>query len=143
MIAHSLISFGCRIKEEKRLLAIKRRQMWSRYGNIKGCFLIFCPTVCCEFASFDALILPEGLGADMDADDSHGDKDDDTKMSEYDLMLEQYGRDFSRNAELLAKLNKFYNDVSTLRHDSLAVRTNDRKERTRNRRDGRIEVGQV
>lgn len=131
-----------RIKEEKRLLAIKRRQMWSRYGNVKGCFLMFCPSVCCEFAVFDALIQPEGLGADMDADETHGEQES-TELSEYDKMLAEYGRDFTRNAELLAKLNKFYNDISTLRHDSLAVRTTDRKERTRRRRDGRIEIGQV
>ena len=32
-----------RIKEEKRLLAIKRRQMWRRYGNVTGCFYYACP----------------------------------------------------------------------------------------------------
>jgi Ca2+-binding EF-hand superfamily protein len=130
-----------RIEEEKRLLALKRRQMWRKWGNITGCCMYSCPMMCCEGNSYDELIkLDDALGAGLDTE-AHKPEEGDRGPTEYERMLELYGRDFMNNAELLSKVNKYYNDMTALRHDTMAERRGGRKERTRVRREGRVKVG--
>ena len=130
-----------RIVEEKRLQAIVRRQMWRKWGNITGCFMYSCPMFCCEYNTYDALItLDDSLGAGLDVE-AHKPEAEDTGPGEYERLLELYGRDFMSHSELLSKVNKYYNDVTALRHDNMAERRGNRKDRTKRRRDGRLEVG--
>jgi len=130
-----------RIKEEKRLRAIVRRQMWRRFGNVYGCFYYACPWMCCQYTTMDRKITKVESEAELTGE-GHIEAEGTQKQTvqQYDDLVKKYGYGFMKDPEVLRQVNRHYNDRAALYNDGLAFRRSNRKERARERRNYRVEM---